>query len=341
MEDKNIKCISCWNKFDSNHSYTNLWFKKYECPECKQNFITELTTWYKIFYWILLLILIWTWINSIIEWWFPIIRLIFSVLIGLVFYMDFSVKKTWWKLVKKSWKKWLIVFWILISLWILMFIFQWDPVKFNEEQKRFIWNWKWNGIVLLIDADAYLSYEKEQESTSNSIRGPIVEFNENNFKAGIWFMKFNFKIDKKPYQDWNLWKMIIDWNELSRITNSYELKVPEIWELNKLTNDFFVLLNNSVYKGDYQTFYNWISKTWQAQTTPDKLKNILSPITEYKIDLEKIWNNEIIYNPPFLDENSLLILEWYYAGDIGLPFKLKYIYEYPNWKLVWFYFKKK
>lgn len=339
MENKKIICTSCSNKFEWKHSHTNLWFKKYECPKCKQNFVIELTTWYKVFYWLLLLVLLWTWISSIIDWWFPVVRWIFTIFIGSILFKDFSNKKSGWKSIKKTGKKGFIIVGIIAALIALSFIMQWDPVKFNEEQKIYIWNWQWEGIELIIGDGAYIHYKKEKDNMSTSVSGPMTEINDNEFKVGIWFINTTFIIDKKPYQDWNLWKMIVDWNELSRITNRFELQVPELWELNKLTNEFLTLFKNSIYIDDYQAFYDWIATTWKSQTNVDELKNGLSWFSVNEIDFYKIMANEIIYSkPPFLDENNLLILEWYYAGDMKLSFNLKFIYEYPNWKLIWFNF---
>ncbi|NDK08424.1 hypothetical protein EOM39_04215 [Candidatus Gracilibacteria bacterium] len=339
MEKQIIKCTSCGNEFDGKYSHTNLGFKKYECPECKQNFITELTTGYKIFYGLLLLVLVGTGISSIVDGGFPLVRLIFSVLICLLFYKDYSIKKNGGQNTKKTGKTGFIVVGVIAVLIALSFIMQGDPVKFNEEQKKYIGNWQGNGIKLVIRDDSYINYQKQKESVSTSVSGPIVEMNENDFKVGIGFIKSKFVIDKKPYQDGNLWKMTVDGNELSRVTNSYELKIPEVGELNKLTNDFFTLFNNSIYKDDYQTFYDGISKTWQSQTNTDELKKLLASATKNKIDLEKIIINEIVYSkPPFLDQNNLLVLEGYYTGEVKLSFSLKFIYEYPNWKLVGFNF---
>lgn len=339
MKSNDIKCVSCWNEFEWKHSHTSLWFKKYECIECKQNFITELTTWYKIFYWLLLLLLLWTWISTVVDWWFPIVRGIFIILIGLVLFKDFNLKKIGWENIKRTGKKGFIIFGVFISLVVLSFVMQWNPIEFNEDQKKYIWNWKWDWITLIISDNAYIDYKKQKNSVSTSISGPITEFNDNNFKASILFINSTFNIDKKPFQEWNLWKMTVDWNELSRVTNSYELIIPELWELNKLTNDFFTLFNNSVYKGDYQSFYDWISKAWQSQTSVEDLKNAISPILVYGINVEDIISNEIVYSkPPFLSQNNLLVIEWYYVGDIKLAFSLNFIYEYPNWKLIWFKF---
>ncbi|MDD5770590.1 MAG: hypothetical protein PHE25_06470 [Candidatus Gracilibacteria bacterium] len=339
MEKQIIKCISCGNEFELKHSHSNLGFKKYECPKCKQNFVTELTTGYKVFYLLLLLVLVGTGISSIIDGGFPVVRGIFSILISLIFFKDFSIKKSGGQNTKKTGKVGFIVVGVIVALIVLSFIMQGDPVKFNEEQKKYIGNWQGDGIILVIRNDAYINYQKQKESVSTSVSGPIVEISDNDFKVGIGFMKSTFEINKKPYQDGNLWKMTVDGNELSRVTNSYELKIPEVGELNKLTNDFFTLFNNSIYKDDYQIFYDGISKTWQAQTNTDELKKLLASATKNKIDLEKIIINEIVYSkPPFLDQNNLLVLEGYYTGEVKLSFSLKFIYEYPNWKLVGFNF---
>ena len=212
---------------------------------------------------------------------------------------------------------------------------QWDPVKFNEEQKKYIWNWQWEGIELVIGDGAYIHYKKEKDNMSTSISGPITEINDNEFKVGIWFINTAFVIDKKPYQDWNLWKMIVDWNELSRITNRYELKIPEVWELNKLTNDFVTVFYNSLINDNFELLYNNISKLWQTATSVDELTKMLSRDIKSWFTIEEIIDNDIVYSkPPYLNESNFLVLEWYYTTTPVFSFRLEFAYEYPNWKIV-------
>lgn len=56
------------------------------------------------------------------------------------------------------------------------------------------------------------------------------------------------------------------------------------------------------------------------------------------INFEQRLDKEIIYfKPPFIDKNNLLILSWYHKlPEWNFAFELKYIYEYPNWKIIEF-----
>lgn len=338
MDLQKVKCPSCANDFEQEPRHTLLGFQKFICSKCAKEFLFPLTNWYRILYIILFVILLWMSIKTFIEWWFPI-SLIFAIFLIIPLFKDYYIKKHNWLVLKPNGKKWIIVIWIMILFGIISAIFQPSPVQFTKEQEKYIWEWKWDWITLLIWNNSYINYKKQKGSVSTSISGPIVEFNDNNFKIGIWFFKTTFTINKKPLIEWNQYKMTIDWNKLTRNLTSGELVIPEIGDLKKLTNNFFTLFNNSVFKDDYKLFYNSISKIWQSQTSEEELKKSFVNVNVNKIDLNEIIKNDIVFTkPPYLDENNLLILEGYYVSKPQLQFILKFIYEYPKWEIVWFNF---
>ena len=241
--------------------------------------------------------------------------------------------------IKALFKTFLIFIIIFIIFLIFMVIFQWKPIRFTQEQEKYIWNWQWDWISLIINKNSYVIYNKQKDNVTTATNWPMVEIDDDNFKVWVWFIKVNFDINKEPFLDWDQRKMIVDWNELVKVLWESDLKVPEVSELNKLTNDFFTLFNDTVYKDDYESFYNWISKFWQSQISPEELESWLSTtyVVKDKVNFPEIIRNEIIYTiPPFIDENNLLTLEWSYTWDTIIKFQLKFIYEHPEWKIVIF-----
>ena len=324
-EKDKFKCTNCLEELEEN-KYTNLWFEKYKCKKCWENFIYKLVKKYKIFYLILICLIIFSWINSVINWNFPFTELIFSTIIWTILFKDFNLKKNGLKTINKANRKIkFIVIVIFCLFWISMFLFQWKAVEFNENQKKYIWNWKWDWIDLNI-RDWYLDYKKQKWNTTSSVSWPIIKFTEEEFIVWIWFINSNFKIDKKPYKELNLWKMTIDWNNLSRVVSSYELSIPEKKELIKLTNWFTKLFNDSILSNNYELFFNWISKTWQWQASIEYFKKIFPQNNVKNLNLDNILLRDIIYSkPPYFDENNFLILEWYYLSKPNFHFVYKFI----------------
>ncbi len=191
------------------------------------------------------------------------------------------------------------------------------------------------GVTLLIKENSYVSYEENKKLIS----GFMTKFEDNTFKVWDFFSKEIFTINKTPYKEENLWKIKINWKELSRKISKQELEIPEELELKKMVNNFFIVFKNSVYKNDYKFFYDNISERRKSKTSQKELESLIAPTIRYKLPIEEIIEKDIAYNkPPYLDENNLLVLDWYYKSAPLVSFRLHFVYEYPQWKIAWYDF---
>lgn len=333
------KCDDCWEKLLWGHWHTKLGFNVYECKKCEKYFMSELWKGYKIFYGILITIVLYSWIVSVIEWDIPVFGIVLLCIIGSIFSKDYNIKQTGIQNIKKPGKKLIIILGLLLIWLIFAILMQKDPIIFTEEQKIYIWNWQWEGVSVLIDENAYIQYQIDKNGVYKSLSWPISYLDSNHFKVSIGFITSDFKINQGPYKKENLWKMELDWNKLSKIQSISDLKVPELEELNKLTDNFFISLKKWAQEWTYKVLYENISKLWQSQIDANFFEEMFSNSNIKNIDFDAMIASELIYlQPPFINEQNLMILEGRYLWEWIWKFKLTFIYEYPNWKIGGFRF---
>ncbi len=89
----------------------------------------------------------------------------------------------------------------------------------------------------------------------------------------------------------------------------------------------------AVDSGDYTAFYGSVSNLWKSQTSPDALRDSFRTLEG--LDLGAAAGDPVFSEAPSIDGDGLLRLNGYAvaSGSPNLNFKLKYIYEHPNWKL--------
>ncbi len=118
-------------------------------------------------------------------------------------------------------------------------------------------------------------------------------------------------------------------------TEVQQKEIPPMNELIMMTNNAVMALGIAINNDDFSGFYNSISQLWQNQTNANELRNIFKQFIEKNIDLTTIKNISPVYSDkPNLNSEELLILKGYYtAKPYTVYFELKFIYEYPKWKL--------
>jgi hypothetical protein len=62
-----------------------------------------------------------------------------------------------------------------------------------------------------------VNYRRQEKGTKISVKGPLEEFDGNNFDVGVGPFKTTFVVSKPPYQDGDQWKMVVDGVELTRV----------------------------------------------------------------------------------------------------------------------------
>jgi hypothetical protein len=150
---------------------------------------------------------------------------------------------------------------------------------------------------------------------------------------------FNLKYIFEP-PEWKLFGIYVNTKQPEETEQVEEVgeqskAVPPMNELITLTNNAVMALGIAINKDDFSGFYNSISQLWQSQTNANELRDIFKQFIEKNIDLTTIKNVTPVYSDkPQLNKDELLILKGYYpAKPSAVYFELKFIYEYPKWKL--------
>jgi hypothetical protein len=113
-------------------------------------------------------------------------------------------------------------------------------------------------------------------------------------------------------------------------------KVPGDVELKAMTLETLLDFNKSVQAEDFSSFYDTISKLWQEQTSPDKLKALFKDFIDKEVDISPIKKVEPVFNKPAeIDSDGVLLVSGYYpTTPKRVVFQLKYLTEKSEWKLV-------
>jgi hypothetical protein len=112
-------------------------------------------------------------------------------------------------------------------------------------------------------------------------------------------------------------------------------QVPTDEKSKTLILDSLLDFNKAVQDKRFDGFHAKISRAWQEQITPDKLKEVFQQFIDKKLDISSIKTVEpILSEPPQINSDGLLILKGYYPTHSSkVNFQLKYVYEHPAWKL--------
>ncbi len=114
-------------------------------------------------------------------------------------------------------------------------------------------------------------------------------------------------------------------------------EIPEEADLKSMTKISLISFGDAVKTKDFSKFYDDIADIWQQQTTAEKLKDSFKSFFDKEIDLAgAIEGKEVIFNhPAAIDADGVLIIQGYYATKPNrIVFKLKYLEEDEDWKLV-------
>jgi len=104
---------------------------------------------------------------------------------------------------------------IIIVLIFVLFLFGCArPVP--PEKVAYVGEWQEKSMYLLITQDGSVRYKRLNGGTTTSIEGPLKGFQGNNFEVGIGPMSTIFVVNKPPYQDGEVWKMVVDNVELTK-----------------------------------------------------------------------------------------------------------------------------
>ena len=94
---------------------------------------------------------------------------------------------------------------------------QQDGEEMAAFRAQFVGTWKAVGMDLTMTKDGSLDYKRLKDGVERKVTAPIKAFRKNEFEAGMLGINTTFRIDKPPYQENGVWKMVIDGVELTRV----------------------------------------------------------------------------------------------------------------------------
>ena len=112
-------------------------------------------------------------------------------------------------------------------------------------------------------------------------------------------------------------------------------EVPSEKELKKLALDSLLAFNDAIKQDDFTEFREQIATLWQKQVTAEQLKSAFAEFIEKKLDISGIKDLQPTLDPAQINSDDLLLLNGFYpTTPVKVRFKLKYIQEEGDWKLV-------
>lgn len=203
-------------------------------------------------------------------------------------------------------------------------------------------NWEGeDGTTLSIRADGTGNFESDGASVTGG-RAIVDEAKKTLKISGLLGISGTWKIDEPPHAtpgggtemrlDSMIYRRVTGFG--AGATNAAIGSVPAAAELQPIVTATLLDLNNAITSGNFSPFYATISRTWQAQTTPEQLREAFQDFSSKKVDFRGIAGHEPVFEPaPALDENNLLVANGYYqVGPNHLDFALKYIWEDSQWR---------
>lgn len=115
-------------------------------------------------------------------------------------------------------------------------------------------------------------------------------------------------------------------------------EIPSNDEMQDIVKKTLLDFNDGLQKEDFTDFYDTISKTWQKQTSPTKLKSSFQGFIDGDADLSPIkpMTAKFTTGPETVRELGMKMLKVngeYPTSPITTTFELKYIVEKNEWKL--------
>ncbi len=103
----------------------------------------------------------------------------------------------------------------------------------------------------------------------------------------------------------------------------------------KLAQESLLLFNDAITRKSFSDFYTQVSSVWQSQLTEGQLQRSFQPFIDAGVNLAEVAGMEAIFDtPPEVDTQGILHLAGHYdLKTQRAAFVLRYIFEFPFWKL--------
>jgi len=86
-----------------------------------------------------------------------------------------------------------------------------------DDKSDYVGEWKGVGMSLTITADGGVDYERTGAGGNKKINAPIKSWSGDNFEVGVGPIATTFDVSKPPYEDGDVWKMVVDGVEITKI----------------------------------------------------------------------------------------------------------------------------
>lgn len=115
-------------------------------------------------------------------------------------------------------------------------------------------------------------------------------------------------------------------------------QIPSDAELQEMIKKTLLGFNSAIQTQDFSNFHTEISRLWQKETTPDKLKQTFQSFIDGEADISNIssMNATITSQPQIIKRLGLNMLDVkgeYSTSPIKTTFELQYAPEGKDWKL--------
>jgi Ca2+-binding EF-hand superfamily protein len=157
---------------------------------------------------------------------------------------------------------------------------------------------------------------------------------EGKYELPTKVVPFNLKyIFEAP--DWKLFGIHVKIRPVQAAKGS-GVEIPPEPELKNLVHQTMLDFAAAVNAKDFSDFHRKIAKLWQEQITSEEFGRIFKSFIDQNVDLSPIEPlSPVFQKKPYLDGNGFLILQGIYNTEpLGTHFKLKYVPEETEWKLV-------
>lgn len=113
-------------------------------------------------------------------------------------------------------------------------------------------------------------------------------------------------------------------------------KLPSEKEARELALASLMAFNQSLQEKSFESFHQQIGTIWRNEITPEKLKQIFQPFIDKEVDISSIKKVQPKFETkPAINADGMLELDGSYPTQPSkVVFKLKYVYELAEWKLV-------
>ncbi|MBI5411606.1 hypothetical protein HZA43_00330 [Candidatus Peregrinibacteria bacterium] len=161
------------------------------------------------------------------------------------------------------------------------------------------------------------------DTSGRSVKG-VIQSGETTLKAEVDFIKENDE-----------WKIQYFSYDSSKDEPESALSLPDDKTLKDIAHQTMLAFKKAIELKNFDEFYSSISDYWKTKTTANELKGIFTVFMEKEIRLPIENIAPILNEPPRIDENNRLVLKGSYPlPTLKADFKLIYLYEYPQWKLI-------